>query len=86
MRRRDFIKVFAGSAVTWPLAVRAQQPNMPLVGFLNVGSSNGYRPMAAAFRRGLQETGYVEGQNVAIEYRWAEGQSDRLPAMVVKWR
>src|SRR5262249_46010827 len=64
------------------LASRAQQPNTPLIGFLNVASSNEYRPQAAAFRQGLQETGYVEGQNVAIEFRWAEGQSDRLPVMV----
>jgi ABC-type uncharacterized transport system substrate-binding protein len=73
---------FLGGAATWPLMARAQQPNTPLVGFLNVGLSNGLRPMAAAFRQGLQETGYVEGQNVAIEYRWAEGQSEQLPAMV----
>src|SRR5215469_8696960 len=81
MRRREFIVVI-GTATAWPFAARAQQPNIPLVGFLNVGSSDGYRPMAAAFRQGLQETGYVEGQNVAIEYRWGEGQNDRLPAMV----
>ena len=81
MRRREFI-AFVGTATAWPLAARAQQPNMPLVGFLNVGSSDGYRPMEAAFRQGLQETGYVEGQNVAIEYRWGEGQSDRLPPMI----
>ena len=81
MRRREFIAVI-GTATAWPLVARAQQPNIPLVGFLNVGSSDGYRPMAAAFRQGLQETGYVEGQNVAIEYRWGEGQSDRLPAML----
>ena len=81
MRRREFIAVI-GTATAWPFVARAQQPNIPLVGFLNVGSSDGYRPMAAAFRQGLQETGYVEGQNVAIEYRWGEGQSDRLPAMI----
>src|SRR5262245_25400615 len=81
MWRRGFV-AFVGTAAAWPLAARAQQPNMPVVGFLNVGSSDGYRPMAAAFRQGLQETGYVEGQNEAIEYRWAEGQSDRLPAIV----
>jgi putative tryptophan/tyrosine transport system substrate-binding protein len=82
MRRREFITVLVGTAVSWPLASRAQQSSAPVVGFLNVQSSNGYRAMVAAFRQGLQETGYVEGQNVAIEYRWAEGQSDRLPAMV----
>jgi putative tryptophan/tyrosine transport system substrate-binding protein len=81
MERREFIALLGGAA-TWPLMARAQQPNTPLVGFLNVGLSNGLRPMAAAFRQGLQETGYVEGQNVAIEYRWAEGQSEQLPAMV----
>jgi ABC-type uncharacterized transport system substrate-binding protein len=81
MRRREFI-AFVGTATAWPLAARAQQPNTPLVGFLNVASSDGYRAMAAAFRQGLQETGYMEGQNVAIEYRWAEGQSNRLPVMV----
>jgi putative tryptophan/tyrosine transport system substrate-binding protein len=82
MRRREFITVLVGTAVSWPLASRAQQSSAPVVGFLNVASANAYRPMAAAFRQGLQETGYVEGQNVAIEYRWAEGQSDRLPMMV----
>jgi putative ABC transport system substrate-binding protein len=82
MRRREFISVFGIAVAAWPIAVRAQQPNTPLVGFLNVASPHDFRPMADAFRQGLQEVGYVEGQNIAIEYRWAEGQSDRLPAMV----
>jgi putative ABC transport system substrate-binding protein len=82
MRRREFIAFVGSTAVMWPLASRAQQSNTPLIGFLNVGSSTGYRSIAAAFRQGLQETGYVEGQNVAIEYRWAEGQSNQLPVMV----
>src|SRR5215470_6119007 len=80
MRRREFITLVGGATV-WPLAARAQQPAMPVVGFLNVESPEGYQPMAAAFRRGLAESGYVESQNVAIEYRWAEGRGERLSAM-----
>jgi putative tryptophan/tyrosine transport system substrate-binding protein len=80
MRRRDFIKVIVGSAVAWPLSARAQQP-MPVIGFLNGASPEGYAHYVAAFRQGLPQAGYVEGQNVTVEYRWAQGQYDRLPAM-----
>ena len=82
MRRREFIKIIAGSAVTaWPFATRAQQPTMPVVGFLNAAAPRDYKREQAAFLKGLGETGYVEGQNVTIEYRWAEGNNDRLPAL-----
>jgi putative ABC transport system substrate-binding protein len=77
MRRREFITAIAGSAAAWPLAVHAQQPSMPVIGFLHLGSAGEY-PQLEYFRRGLRESGYFEGQNVAIEYCWAEGQSDRL--------
>ena len=81
MRRREFIKVIAGSAAAWPFAVHAQQPAMPVIGFLSGVSPGPFAQRLTAFRQGLNETGTVEGRNVAIEYRWAEGQYDRLPAL-----
>ena len=81
MLRREVIAFIGGSVVAWPLAGRAQQQAMRVVGFLNGNAPGTYAPYVAAFRRGLGETGYVEGQNLAIEYRWAEGHYDRLPTL-----
>ena len=81
MRRRDFIKAIASSSVAWPLVVRAQQPTMPVIGFLNSGTREGFADFLAAFHQSLNQAGFVEGRNVAIEYRWAEGAYDRLPAL-----
>jgi putative tryptophan/tyrosine transport system substrate-binding protein len=76
MRRRDFIKGIAGSAAAWPLAARAQQPAMPVIGFLSSGAEQAFAPNVAGFLKGLHETGYTRGQNVAIEYRWADSRYD----------
>ena len=84
MNRREFIPLLAASASTWPLAARAQQPAMPVIGFLNSGTPEGFARMLVAFHKGLNETGYVEGRNVAIEYRWAQTQYDRLPALAAE--
>jgi len=81
MKRREFITILGGAAAAWPLASRAQQPAMPVIGYLNLGSPESDTPRLTGLRRGLNQTGYVEGRNFVMEYRWAGNQADRLPAL-----
>src|SRR5512132_1779618 len=84
MRRRDFLRLIGGSAAAWPLAGHAQQATIPIVGVLDSSSANEYAPFLAAFREGLHEAGFIEGRNVAIEYRWAEGRYDHLSSLTAE--
>src|SRR5437879_4938317 len=83
MRRREFIALLGGT-VTWPLAARAQRTALPVIGFLGPASAAGYAPYVSSFRRGLDGAGFVEGRNAAVEYRWADNQLDRLPALAAE--
>src|SRR5687768_6169208 len=84
MRRRNFVAILVGAAIAWPFAAHAQQASRPTIGFLSSGAELPWQHFVAAFREGLRETGYVDGQNVVIEFRWADGQYDRLPGMAAE--
>src|SRR5262245_40303581 len=84
MRRREFVSLLSGAAVTWPLAALAQQPRLPVIGFVNSSSPDLYVPFVRAWHQGLGETGYTERHNMLVEYRWAMGRYDRLPALVTE--
>jgi putative tryptophan/tyrosine transport system substrate-binding protein len=81
MRRREFIKLLGGAVSAWPLAARAQQPATPVIGFLNIASPEAWTDYVSGFKQGLGQTGFIDGQNVAIEYRWARGDYSRLPVL-----